>query len=130
METVSTVQKPEPAPASINLRDLLACLIAFSLAICVLSKLPAMASGVVLPTYVALGETLPLLTELSIRIAHALSYSSLVLTFCLGPALGGIHALLRPQPPRQKQFARATVGFMLLTTALLILGITLPLLLP
>ena len=128
MENVTTVQEAGPGTASKPYRDVLACLIAYPLAIFVLIKIVLTANAVAMETYGDIGAAIPAVTLLAVRVANALAYQAQFWIFGLGPVLGGIHAYLRPYPTRRKRFRLAACGILLLVTLLLLAAIALPLL--
>ena len=127
MENVTTVQEAGPGTASKRYRDVLACLIAYPLAIFVLIKIVLTANAVAMETYGEIGAAIPAVTMLAVRVANALAYQAFFWVFGLGPVLGGIHASLRPYPTRRKRFGLAAGGGLLLVAVLLLVGIALPL---
>lgn len=127
MEIVTTVQEAGPGTASKPYRDVLACLVAYPLAIFVLIKIVLTANAVAMETYGEIGAAIPAVTMLAARVANALAYQAFFWIFGLGTVLGGIHAYLRPYPTRRKRFRLAAGGILLLVTILLLAAIALPL---
>lgn len=127
MENFAAVQESGPVTASKPFRDVLACLIAYPLAIFVLIKIVLTANAVAMETYGAIGAAIPAVTMLAVRVANALAYQAFFWIFGLGPVLGGIHAFLGTYPTRRKRFGLAAGGGLFLGTVLLLAAIALPL---
>lgn len=127
MENVTAVQESGSVAGPKPYRDVLACLLVYSVAIFVLIKIVLTANAIAMETYRDIGAAIPAVTMLALRISNVLAYQAFFFIFGLGPVLGGIHAALSHRPERRKRFGRTASGLLILVTALLLAGIALPL---